>query len=89
MIVVVITWTERLKNRLLPRTIFRLQRFRFYAKPAGGKYGEGGYREWAPLRGTTSEIVRFGQRSLTIKAITQIALATRICADNDRQAADF
>ncbi|MBK3398444.1 ATP-binding protein [Methylobacterium sp. IF7SW-B2] len=35
----------------------------------GGKYGEGGYREWAPLRGTTSEIVRFGQRSLTIKAV--------------------
>lgn len=35
----------------------------------GGKYGEGGYREWAPLRGTTSEIIRFGQSSFTIKVV--------------------
>lgn len=37
------------------------------AEIIGGKYGEGGYREWAPLRGTTNEIIRFGQDAFTLR----------------------
>ena len=36
----------------------------------GGKYGEGGYREWAPLRGATTEIIRSGQKSFTLSIDT-------------------
>ena len=32
----------------------------------GGKYGAGGQIEWAPLRGATNEIVRFGKSSFTV-----------------------
>ncbi len=32
-----------------------------------GKYGEGGYREWGPLRGTASEIIRFSQSRFILK----------------------
>ncbi|MEL6060328.1 MULTISPECIES: AAA family ATPase [unclassified Methylobacterium] len=36
------------------------------AEIIGGRYGEGGYREWAPLRGAATEIVRFGQPRFAI-----------------------
>lgn len=36
------------------------------AEVIGGRYGEGGYREWAPLRGAATEIVRFGQPQFQI-----------------------
>lgn len=32
----------------------------------GGKYGDGGQREWAPIRGAADEIVRFGQADFTL-----------------------
>lgn len=35
----------------------------------GGKYGEGGYREWAPLRGTTSEVIRFGELGFALEIV--------------------
>ena len=37
----------------------------------GGKYGEGGYREWTPLRGATNEIIRFGQTSFKLDIETE------------------
>lgn len=37
------------------------------AEIIGGKYGEGGYREWSPLRGTTNEIIRFGQEAFALR----------------------
>ncbi|KMO19592.1 AAA family ATPase [Methylobacterium platani] len=39
----------------------------------GGKYGEGGYLEWGPLRGTTSEIVRFGQSNFALEIVGRLA----------------
>lgn len=33
----------------------------------GGKYGAGGQIEWAPLRGATNEIVRFGKSAFTVR----------------------
>ena len=33
----------------------------------GGKYGAGGQREWAPIRGAADEIVRFGQADFTLR----------------------
>ncbi len=34
----------------------------------GGKYGAGGQREWAPIRGAADEIVRFGQADFMLRA---------------------
>ena len=33
----------------------------------GGKYGGGGQREWAPIRGAASEVVRFGQPQFSLE----------------------
>ena len=37
------------------------------AEIIGGKYGTGGQPEWAPVRGGTDEIVRFGQSSFSLR----------------------
>ena len=37
----------------------------------GGKYGAGGQREWAPIRGAADEIVRFGQADFTLRIKAQ------------------
>ena len=33
----------------------------------GGKYGTGGQQEWAPIRGTVEEIIRFGRPAFTLQ----------------------
>ena len=33
----------------------------------GGKYGEGGFRQWTGIRGAPNEIIRFGQSSLSLE----------------------
>jgi len=47
------------------------------AEIIGGKYGEAGYREWAPLRGAGTEIIRYGQTVCTIEI--------EICTDEGEQ----
>ena len=37
------------------------------AEIIGGKYGVGGQPEWAPVRGGTDEIIRFGQTSFSLR----------------------
>lgn len=44
----------------------------------GGKYGEGGYREWSPLRGATKEIIRFGQNSFKLALNVETHAAERL-----------
>lgn len=48
------------------------------AEIIGGKYGEGGYREWAPLRGAANEIIRFGQGSFTLRVDIETKDAVRL-----------
>ena len=37
------------------------------AEIIGGKYGPGGQRSWAPIRGAANEIIRFGQEMFSIE----------------------
>ena len=37
------------------------------AEIIGGKYGDGGQREWEPIRGATNEIIRFGQLHFSLE----------------------
>lgn len=37
------------------------------AEILGGKYGGGGQREWAPIRGAASEVVRFGRPQFSLE----------------------
>ncbi|MEY2926974.1 MAG: hypothetical protein RL367_1451 [Pseudomonadota bacterium] len=36
------------------------------AEIIGGKYGAGGQTEWSPIRGSGTELIRFGQDSFTL-----------------------
>ena len=42
------------------------------AEILGGKYGLGGQREWAGIRGATNEIIRFGQSDFSINVQTNL-----------------
>ena len=45
------------------------------AEIMGGKYGEGGQREWAGIRGAMNEIVRFGHEGFSIEVDVTFASA--------------
>ena len=46
------------------------------AEILGGKYGEGGQREWAGIRGATNEVVRFGQSEFSLEAEITLPIDT-------------
>ena len=45
------------------------------AEILGGKYGVGGQREWAGIRGAADEIVRFGERIFSLQVNLQGSLS--------------
>ncbi len=59
------------------------------AETVGGKYGAGGQVEWEPIRGGANELVRLGQRALSIELDARLAdesiAAYRIGARFDSQ----
>ena len=58
------------------------------AEIVGGKYGEGGYREWSGIRGAPSEIIRYGQRSLSLIVLMgELSYSIRIARNTIRPGA--
>ena len=54
------------------------------AEAMGGRYGEGGNREWTGIRGAPNEIIRFGQEEFSIEVelkpiVMHVADVTDIC----------
>ena len=46
------------------------------AEILGGKYGEGGQREWAGIRGATNEVARFGQSEFSLEVESALPIDT-------------
>ena len=55
------------------------------AEIMGGKYGEGGYLEWAEIRGATNELVRFGKRNFYLQVtVRDLNYSIRVSRDSKR-----
>ena len=58
------------------------------AEILGGKYGEGGYLEWAGIRGATNELVRFGERNFSLHVdVGDLNYSIRVSRDSKRSEA--
>ena len=58
------------------------------AEILGGKYGEGGYLEWAGIRGATNELVRFGKRNFSLHVdVGDLNYSIRVSRDSKRSEA--
>ena len=56
------------------------------AEIMGGKYGVGGQREWAGVRGATNEVIRFGKRSFTLRIkVGYLDYSIRVVRDRKRR----
>ena len=55
------------------------------AEIMGGKYGEGGQREWQPVRGAPTEIIRFGRPSFSLDVkMNELSYSIRIRRDRTK-----
>ena len=58
------------------------------AEIMGGKYGEGGYLEWAGIRGATNELVRFGKRRFSLQVnVRDLDYSISVSRDSKRSEA--